>query len=349
MLKAISDGADVVSMSLGSLNPDEADDPFKDITASLNSQGIAVIVAAGNEGDLGPFSTSAPAMGTAVLVTCSVDNTIHLVTYQLSDTRGRHFRYASIFPIGVSSEGLGIIILVDGEFRDITLCYESEFAAAAAKLVDPNTTILAIKTDSNYTNTTEAAAARYRFKCVIMYSIADSQTTPYLDYYGIEPLENGPEFLLFSDDVERSRYAAQSLIQATGGSTSNFSSFSPSTELDMKPQITVPGGKTLSTWPLSSGRYVFISRTSLATPFTAGCYALGKSQLPALNVNEIFNLLMNTASPLSWFYEKAIISSAALQGTRLPHAALVVESLISPQPSREHHNRCRTRYHLHHS
>lgn len=57
MLKATSDGADVVSMSLGSLNPDEADDPFKDITASLNSQGIAVIVAAGNEGDLGRCSS----------------------------------------------------------------------------------------------------------------------------------------------------------------------------------------------------------------------------------------------------------------------------------------------------
>lgn len=53
MLMAAADGADVISMSLGSLSPDEVDNPYQELTETLTQRGIAVIVAAGNDGDLG--------------------------------------------------------------------------------------------------------------------------------------------------------------------------------------------------------------------------------------------------------------------------------------------------------
>lgn len=53
MMMAAADGADVISMSLGALTPSEADDPYVTTTEALRAKGIAVIVAAGNDGDLG--------------------------------------------------------------------------------------------------------------------------------------------------------------------------------------------------------------------------------------------------------------------------------------------------------
>ena len=57
MMMAAAEGVDVISMSLGFDVASEKDDPFEAITEALSTQGIAVIVAAGNDGNLGiPFS-----------------------------------------------------------------------------------------------------------------------------------------------------------------------------------------------------------------------------------------------------------------------------------------------------
>lgn len=186
----------------------------------------------------------------------------------------------------------------------------------------------------------------------VMFYTADDEITSFEDYFDIEPFENStlstfvvtkedsksimsqvtsnPNYKLFFDT---STYLAKSPAQLTTGMMSNYSSFGPSSELDLKPQLSAPGGNILSTWPLSAKGYAVLSGTSMATPFMAGCYALVKSRLPDLDVNELFTLLMNTATPLSWFYDKSILSSAVHQGTGLvnPKAALDYESLVTPQ------------------
>lgn len=161
MTMAATDGADVVSMSLGSPLISEAEDPFSTVTAALNAKGIAVIAAAGNDGSSGIYSPSAPAIGTTVLAVGSVDNKNFPVTYQLSDSRGRHFRYSSVFPIEADPDGLSFIVLADEDVTDTTVCLVVVFTQAAAKLISPDTTILAIKTGWSCSSTLKAEYAGY--------------------------------------------------------------------------------------------------------------------------------------------------------------------------------------------
>ena len=53
LLQSAVDGADIVSMSLGSPTGDEVNDPFLQVTSGLVAQGIAVVAAAGNDGASG--------------------------------------------------------------------------------------------------------------------------------------------------------------------------------------------------------------------------------------------------------------------------------------------------------
>lgn len=113
---------------------------------------------------------------------------------------------------------------------------------------------------------------------------------------------------------------------------SNFSSIGPTIQLNIKPQLSAPGGNIISTWPLTYDGYTIISGTSMATPYMAGAYALIKSQKPSLSVSQIYSLMQNTGKTLPWYYNKNIKSSAIHQGAGLLNVqnALAYEFLITP-------------------
>jgi subtilisin family serine protease len=53
----------------------------------------------------------------------------------------------------------------------------------------------------------------------------------------------------------------------TGGKMSTFSSWGPTYEGWIKPEVSAPGGIILSTFPLAQGGYAVLSGTSMATPY----------------------------------------------------------------------------------
>lgn len=65
----------------------------------------------------------------------------------------------------------------------------------------------------------------------------------------------------------------------------------------IKPDVAAPGHEIYSAWPASreEGKYNTISGTSMATPHVAGSIALLLSANPDLSINEITDLLTNTA------------------------------------------------------
>lgn len=85
-----------------------------------------------------------------------------------------------------------------------------------------------------------------------------------------------------------------------GGYASSFSSMGMSAELDLKPEITAPGGKILSAYPtdLEPSGYHLESGTSMASPHVAGAAALLLQANPNIKAKDMSTLLMNTASLL---------------------------------------------------
>ncbi|KAK7757609.1 hypothetical protein SLS62_000624 [Diatrype stigma] len=99
MQRAVDDGADVVSMSLGEPGL-WSGYPYSAIpaaAAALRQKGVAVIAAAGNYGSSAPFYTEIPGNAEGVLSIASVENS-QFPTYPVRDSNGHEFRYAALYP-----------------------------------------------------------------------------------------------------------------------------------------------------------------------------------------------------------------------------------------------------------
>lgn len=83
----------------------------------------------------------------------------------------------------------------------------------------------------------------------------------------------------------------------TGGFASSFTTWNPTFELDIKPQLASPGGNILSTFPIPLGTYAILSGTSMACPLVAATFALISNVRGTLDPATIENLLSATANP----------------------------------------------------
>jgi len=83
----------------------------------------------------------------------------------------------------------------------------------------------------------------------------------------------------------------------TGGSASTFTTWNPTFELDVKPQVASPGGNILSTWPQPLGSYAVISGTSMACPLVAAVYALIADVRGTFDPATLESLVASTANP----------------------------------------------------
>jgi len=82
-----------------------------------------------------------------------------------------------------------------------------------------------------------------------------------------------------------------------GGAMSTFSSWSPTYELNIKPEVSAPGGNILSTYPIDSGSYAISSGTSMAAPYISGILAL-YMEAHGSNITFDSSIVSTTAKPL---------------------------------------------------
>lgn len=85
MLRAVQDGADVVSMSFGGGNGWELDNPFNDVVTQLVNSGVAVVAAIGNVGIEGLYWPQSPGLSHDALSVASVENGVFPVAYTAHD------------------------------------------------------------------------------------------------------------------------------------------------------------------------------------------------------------------------------------------------------------------------
>jgi Subtilase family/Fn3-like domain len=79
----------------------------------------------------------------------------------------------------------------------------------------------------------------------------------------------------------------------SGGFISTFSTWGPSNELQVKPNIASPGGNIYSTFPLALGAYAMLSGTSMATPYITGVatlYLSAKGHIDPLKLRDLMSI-----------------------------------------------------------
>lgn len=107
---------------------------------------------------------------------------------------------------------------------------------------------------------------------------------------------------------------------------SDFTSWGPSPDLSLEPDITGPGGNIYST--LDGGKYGIMSGTSMATPNVAGIAALVmqyvKTMYPDMSDSDIHDyvnaLLLSTSKPAVYDKESGLTYSPRVQGSGLADA-----------------------------
>ncbi|KZL73099.1 subtilisin-like serine protease PR1C [Colletotrichum tofieldiae] len=305
--RAYEDGSDVISCSAGD-DSGWASDAAGVAVSRIAEAGVPVIVAAGNSGNLGVWAVASPASGKAVAGIGSVDNTVlpNLMN------RGTFVNETGEFAFGwqdsspVPETNVTLQLWVGGVNN--TAC------EAIAEDVDLTNAIPLVPTDACPSDTQAENLLARGAKYILFYPSSESRLyTPYVYTAGIEGIgmvmpRQARDWLARPENItislgppEGSGHFAEPLGNGpTAGYTSSFSSYGPTWELDVKPQVTAPGGAILSTWTWDSGQYMVNGGTSMSTPFVAAVYALVGQVRGTLDQETLRSVIAATAQPKAW-------------------------------------------------
>ncbi|EKG18014.1 Peptidase S8/S53 subtilisin/kexin/sedolisin [Macrophomina phaseolina MS6] len=320
--------------------------PFLDLITGLKRRGIAVIAAAGNDGESTPFFLSSPAIIPDALAVASVENP-EFPTYEVRDSTGETHRYGSLYPF--PSGNYTAVSTGNGTARSEFGCLDENYTGLLETLTgDLSNYVLVVKRGWCPLSVTQQVATQNGFTKVLTFPDPESDDIS-SEGYGVPlvALSGNGTIVSFGATLDSKIYDSLNMNkelqlsftdrtpsledQPWGGLINNFSSVGPSWDFSLKPQIAAPGGSILSTFPLGGGGWAIISGTSMATPYLSGVYALVKSQNPDLSVDEIFDLLKTTSKPLNMPGHEGY-SPTPQQGAGLVSAssALFHESFASP-------------------
>lgn len=189
-LQAAADKANIVSLSAGIRLQWEEDDPFSIITANLEAQGVAVVVANGNYGRA-EINPSAPAIGKSVIAVGSAQNSHFPVVYVMKDSRGRSLKYSGDpWPVSAPKTGLTVYdytkIAADAESP--VGCSWDGYDMAVAAVPDKDNAILAFPYGGGCTWGSKISVAQsVGFKYVLVYAV-DGGDIFDQDYNALDPI-----------------------------------------------------------------------------------------------------------------------------------------------------------------
>ena len=356
MEMSAEDGMDVVNMSIGADYVVFTDYPTVVSADNLAASGVIVVVAQGNAGDKGTYTMGAPGSSENVITVGSVENTIQTGYYARVSTSPDEDIYYSIgtgsgaplvrdddaaYPLMASGaadtdaytlcepveEGLyeGHTVLVRrGACTFRTKVLNAQAAGAEAVIIDNNVAgslgvTVAASEDDGETITIPVTSISMEEGDVIRAGLDESSTITWTTQHS-------------------------ETANATGGEMSDFSSWGLNSNLSLKPDVSAPGGKIWSTWPLDhDGPYDSISGTSMATPYTTGVVALLLQQYPEIKDldgtdarNEVLWRLRSTASPRVWTEadgDASLLEPLARQGAGLVNVTAAATATLEASPS----------------
>ncbi|KAH8194780.1 hypothetical protein TruAng_011063 [Truncatella angustata] len=326
-------GSDIISCSAGD-DSGWSSDPWAIAASRIADAGVPVIVALGNSGDQGLWQAASPASGIKVTAVGNVENTLAPV-----------IQAAGSFIDGEGkSESFGIYWGSPSFTDNVTLplwSVSSTIGAAACSALPDDTPDLSDKivlVGVSYESGCgpEAQATNIAAKggqYILYYSLRNSTDQLYISNTAVKgvasiSLDQGVQFLdLLSnggnvtvdvtDAFHAGIYVQNWPNTQAGGYMSRSSSWGPTYELNVKPQMSAPGGMILSTYPVRLGSYAVLSGTSMATPLVAAIFALVGQVRGTLDPVVLRNALSATAAPLNWNNYTAvanILAPVAQQG-----------------------------------
>ncbi|KAI1828270.1 peptidase S8/S53 domain-containing protein [Xylaria intraflava] len=313
-LRAFEDGSNIITASIGGASG-WSEDPWAVVVSRIVDAGVPCTVSAGNDGDRGLFYASTASDGKGVTSIASVDNWITPV-----------FQSESSFSVdGGTAETFGYVVGDPAKWAGVKLPlwtpnFDTTDPEQACKPLPADTPdlsgkIVLIRRGKCKFIEKAANAAAKGAKYVLFYnnlpegatavSVAEvpailgtGMTIASQGEAWVKALAAGSKILL---DMADPKTAPISLIVSsnnrTGGAASAFTTWNPTYEMDVKPQVASPGGNILSTWPQTLGSYAVISGTSMACPLVAGIYALIAEVRGTFDPATLEALVASTANP----------------------------------------------------
>ena len=297
--RAFNDGAQVVNMSIGDDYASWPEEPTALASDELVKKGVVVAIAMGNAGSVstGLFSGGDPGTSSGAITVGSVDNNKAFFFSFTVNGVPHPYVQASAAPEAPKSGSASIVTVPDtigcapeaagsltGKIALIkrgtcTFFVKASHAQAAGAIG-----VVLYNNVAGFVNPTVAGATPITIP-VVATSLADGNAIV---------AAIGGTSAAFAWTA-----TGQYVAQASGGLISSFSSWGPTAELGLKPDVSAPGGLIRSTWPVQQfGGHNVISGTSMATPHVAGAAAvlLSAGKSPAT----IPTLLSNYAEPTLW-------------------------------------------------
>jgi hypothetical protein len=314
-VRAYEEGADVINASIGSASG-WPEDPWAIVASRLVEKGVFVSIAAGNSGDVGSWYASSGSSGIEALAVASIDTE----SFYAYNSKVKYSNSTAPVDVPYLAPQLKAFA-VNGSLPIYATSLDSTIAADACQPLPPDTPDLSkylvlIRRGTCTFATKEANAAKAGAQWVWFYNQADRPPI-----YPSVPNPKGKGFGMISaldgESIIKQLKAGQTVSATfppgppvsvpnnlTGGKISAFSSWGPTNEGGMKPEIAAPGGNIYSTYPLAKGAHAILSGTSMSAPYAAGVAALyigaagGRAALGPGGMKKLKNRIITSGSLL---------------------------------------------------
>lgn len=311
--QAFEDGADIITASIGGASG-WTEEPWSVAVSRIVEQGVPCTVSAGNDGATGMFYASTAANGKKVTAIASFDNTespslLVKSEYSVEGGASEDFGYTP----GDPAAWAGVSLPLWAPSFDTTEP-DGGCDPYPADTPDLSGFIVLVRRGSCTFVQKAQNAANAGAKYFLVYNnapgaseigvgavegiLAAGMVPPETGAAWISLLKEGSEVVLTMSGLDGASFVLTvSENPATGGALSDFTSWGPTFEMDVKPQFGSPGGSILSLYPLAKGGYAVASGTSMACPLAAAVVALVAEVRGTFDPELIENLLSATANP----------------------------------------------------
>lgn len=345
-------GADVLNMSLGSVSGTvDANDPEQTAIRNAAEKGVLSVISAGNSATSTSNSTSgnpknlfgtvdtstvgSPGVATEALTVASSENTLltskGLTVYSVDDANNK-----TLEKIDSSTSPTGAIPFSNPTSADLsvlTTAHELVVAGVGKESdydnLDVKGKIVLVKRgELTFSDKQKYAKARGAVGIMVYNNAANSapvgMSIDDLDFLTIGLTQEDGENIVKLAQEKKGKFSFETgtyqFKNPDYGKMSDFSSWGPTPDLELKPEISAPGGEIYSL--ANNNNYQTMSGTSMSSPFVAGSEALIyqalKQSNTALSGINLINFAkvstMNTATPMYDVNHSGSIISPRRQG-----------------------------------